>query len=137
MEKLYWGDKQIIGFEDTGRETQSGIKIVKILLQNNQEIITTEKARDAVVSTKKLKSNDKDGGVETQIRNRKVVPLVEEILAVMRDSNLAVSEVDYAVQLVVDSINHNMNNASNKLWSVEHSGDRTLLDADAILREEK
>lgn len=125
--KEYIGEKEIKVVTDTTKLTPLGGKVMEVTYVDGTTEEITEKTLKIIKDTKPCDA--------TELRRRRVEPVVQEFLIMMREGNLKLSEVDYAMSLVIESINQNSNEANNKLWNVSDGGERTFLQVDEVLKD--
>jgi hypothetical protein len=122
----YLGDKQI-KFVEEAEPSKSGVEVVTVVFNDGsrQQYATLLLKQDGVV-TPQIQDL-------TLFRDARVLPVVKEVLKLMRDYNLKVEEVDYLMQKVVTSINMNLQTAETNFWGVERLGQQTLVQIDDAL----
>ena len=79
---------------------------------------------------------------ETELRNKRVVPVVEELLEVLRNWGIKLSELSYLSILLNTSLEENGKKAIIMLWSKymprpAAPDDVDLITVDRVLKEEK
>lgn len=130
FEDQYLGDKQIKFIEDA-EPSKSGIELVTVVFNDGsrqqysklmleQEGVVTPQIQDL-----------------SEFRDRRVFPVVKDILKLLRDYNLKVEEVDYLFGKATASININLSKAEASFWGVERLGQQTLVQVDDVLLSEK
>lgn len=124
----YVGDKEVLAVEVCEESTPLLGKIVNVKFADGSSQVLTEKMYQNVVSDTPCDLS--------ALRDKRVTPIVKEILVLLRESNLRIDEVDYMCALLVSSINKSSEDASNKLWNVKDGGERTFLDIDEVLKRD-
>lgn len=126
-EEKYLGNKKVLSVNETGDTTPLGSKIYEVNLEDGSIEVVTEKILNYVVDTKECDL--------TELRRRRVEPVVKEMLVLLREANMKIGDLDYLLSLFTESINQNNNEASNKLWNVKDGGERTFLQIDKVLED--
>ena len=72
----------------------------------------------------------------TSLRDKRVIPVLEEILAVLTESELSNADMNYAVSKITELINNAIQRADDILWG--KAGQKiTLMDAETVLKSKK
>ncbi len=133
--KQYVGDKEVASVDVIKDLTPLGREIVKVTFTDKSYIAMTKLAFDRVSTDAPLVDDPSGvGSVLAQVRERKVTPVIKEILALMTEGGLTLDEIDPTISRVIQSVNWNTEQASNLLWGVGHSGERSLLSTDSIIK---
>lgn len=122
----FLGNKQI-KFVEEAAPSKSGVELVTVVFNDgsreqysklmlSQEGVVTPQIQDL-----------------TEFRDRRVFPVVKDILKLMRDYNLKVDEVQYLSAKVATSINVNIDKAEASFWGVERLGQQTIVQVDDML----
>lgn len=122
----FLGDKQI-KFVEEAEPSKSGIELMTVVFNDGsreqysklmleQEGVVTPQVQDL-----------------TEFRDRRVFPVVKDILKLLRDYNLKVDEVQYLFAKTATSMNVNIDKAEASLWGVERLGQQTIVQVDDVL----
>lgn len=103
MNKQYIGQKKIRLIEDTEEKTSGGYPIVKITYDDNSVEHFSELMFKKIVTDKPC-----DLG---ELRDKRVGPIVEIVLAIFRDWGLKPGELEYFSALLNRSLNYNSDQA--------------------------
>lgn len=101
--KQYIGEKEIRLIEDTEEKTSGGYDIKKITYKDNSVEYFSAIMFNKIVSDKPCDLS--------QLRDKRVAPVVEIILAVLRDWGLKVGELQYFSALLTKSLEYNSDQA--------------------------
>ncbi len=135
MQKKFIGEKQVVDVTETQEKTPNGSPILSIEYKDGTKELIPTLMFDRVVS-------DKSCDISV-LRDKRVQPIVEEVLKVLRDWGLRLSELQHLSLLMNQSIAFNQTQAlvevlskytSTKLLSPE---DVDMLTIDRILKEIK
>lgn len=125
-ETNYIGEHEITGVLDTGITTKGGDKYFEVLFSGGKKKIYTDKIFKLITTPQQSDA--------TTVNSVIVKYLTEQVLFLMAEADITISQVNPILDLVVASVNDNFEKAANKLWNVEYADDRTFLDADKILK---
>lgn len=130
---LFIGEKEIKEATETKEKTPTGITIMKVEFKDESIEYISKLMFDKVKSVDKCDL--------TQLRDRRVGPVVEIVLGVMRDWGLKIGELPYFASLLNESLNYNSDNALLKLVSkygpkLKSLDDIDYVTIDRILRNE-
>lgn len=122
----YVGPKEILGVSVSESKTPLGGAIVEVTFSDGSRQTMPERtfARVATESPSDL----------TALRDLRTLPVVGEILVLMREADLFHADVNYVIDRIVMSVNENFTQAENHMWKVSDPDERTFLACDAILR---
>ena len=120
------GDKQI-KFVEEAEPSKSGVELVTVVfndesreqyskLMREQEGVVTPQIQDL-----------------TDFRDKRVFPVIRDILKTLLQYNLKVEEIDHTMALVVTSVNENLNKAECSFWGIDRLGKETLVQVDDVL----
>jgi hypothetical protein len=125
-EDQWLGDRQI-KFIEEATPSKSGVELVSVVFNDGsrEQYSKLMLSQDGVVSPQIQDL--------TEFRERRVLPVVQEILTVLRDYNVRIDEVDYVMQKAVTSINMNLQEAEASFWGVQRLGQQTLIQVDEVL----
>lgn len=123
----YYGPYKITDTADSSEKTYSGKKKIILICGDKNFTIPLEMA-NSVVSKKKTDL--------TQLREARVIPVVEKLLTVLVESELTQLEMSYATgPKLTMSLNESFRKASEILWKKD-KGDITLMDIQKVLSED-
>ena len=127
-EDKYLGDKRIKIVEPAG-ETHTHVPLLKV---------TFEDKSSAIYSVMMLESEGvvTNGPADlTAYRTARMYELTKHILELMLGYNIEVGEVAYLTQMVVASVNQNLDTAETYQWGVEYLDKRTMVQVDSVILE--
>ncbi len=78
----------------------------------------------------------KDSYDLTELRERIGKIVVEKIVAILLEAEVNIVDIDYILQLTANSINHNLEKATEVLWN-KSLLERTIADVHLTLKKEK
>lgn len=123
---MYIGQKKIKEFKEEG-------EIVKITYEDNTTGILTKKMFEIVKSEETCDL--------TQLRDKRVEPIVKEVLEVLRDWGIRASELPYFFTKINESLVYNEDQAILGLWQKENDikslEEVDLLMVDKVLKNKK
>lgn len=124
--KQYVGQKEVLTVAIAEATSPLGAPLVEVTYADGSRETMPERTlkRVATAEPKDL----------TALRDLRVLPVVGEILVLMREADLHHADVNYVIDRLVMSVNENFAQAENALWKVANADDRTFLACDAILR---
>lgn len=70
----------------------------------------------------------------TELRTLRIQPVTEEVIKLLLEWDIKISEIEYLTTLMVTSINKGIESASNKLWDIKHVDDRTVGLVDKVIK---
>lgn len=120
----YIGSKQIKNINKTDDHTPGGISIVEVEYEDGSverfsslliDKITTEEISD-----------------ESALREKRVFPVVNVVLAVLRDWGIKMGELPYFSVMLNQSLNYNHDEALKEIWSQWMKKPQSLDDVDLI-----
>lgn len=131
---MFIGDKEIKSTEITPDKTPGGIDIVKVNYVSGKVEFFSKIMYDKIVKEKKTDLSE--------LRDNRVRPVVEVLLAVMREWGVKLGELSYISALLNQSLDFNKDAALKELWSswmpTPSSQDEVdLVTIDRILRAKK
>ncbi len=132
MSKQFIGKKRVMNVrivED--HKTPSGIDINEIEYEDGSKEYMSALMFRASVTDQKID--------DTQLRDRRVQPVVQVVLAILRDWGITVGETQYFSALVNQSLNNNIDAAVKELWSQhmpkpQDLDNVSLITVDKVLR---
>ena len=116
--KQFFGMKEYVGVEDTGKKTPNGIAIIKVLFVDGTSETTTQ-VFDIVKASVPVDA--------TSRRALTSVPLIQQIFCLFSDFNLSNDDVGYVNDQVINTYNTTLANAQNHLFGVQHVGNLGML----------
>ena len=128
----YIGEKQIK--EVSEDKTPSGVDLMSIEYMDGTKEIVSSLMIGKIVSDESCDL--------TQLRKKRVEPVVEEILNTLRDWGLKISELSHLFSLLNSSIEFNQTQALIEMWSkyadrLLSPDDVSMLTVDKVLKEIK
>ena len=114
-----------------------GIEKVTDVLNNGEvSTVITETSKRYVIATSEVPVlvTDTEKNL-SELRQLRCNPVAAGCLMLMKNFNLRQDEVDYVLRLVAESLNKNMEQASNKLWNVDNFGEQTFIMIDDVLKQ--
>src|SRR3990167_2555009 len=124
---MYIGQKQIKQAKDTDN-------LITVYYENGTEEVISKLMYDATVSEESCDL--------TKLREKRVVPVVEAVLRIMRDWGIKLSEIPYFSTLLTTSLNHNEDEALKELYlkwlpTLTSLDDIDMVTIDRILKSKK
>ena len=111
MKKQYIGEKEIVVVEKIkSKNNDVNSDYVKIIYKEGTEIMPR-------IMFEAIVTNDSTDA--TDLRNRRMLKVIKEILTTLLKWDIKLSEVNFINSLINASINDNMETASTKLWKKE------------------
>ena len=109
MADQYIGEKQVSNIVGTGKNTPSGVPIMSVeYADGKKEIISSLMVKYVLAD---IPCN------LSELRDKRVSPIVEKILETFRDWGLKLNELSYVSLLLNQSIDYNHHQAMRELWS--------------------
>lgn len=123
MAKNYYGPKEI----KAQGIANEGPDYTALLLEDDSSV---------VVATSELETLMTAAPVDlTELRRMRCLPVIQSTLLLMKKFNIKQDEVEYCLSMVAESVNQNLNQASNKLWGVNNFGEQSFLQIDKVLTD--
>lgn len=124
------GQKQIKKIKE-GERTQNGIEVVEIFYEDNTSEFLSKLMYDKIVSEEACDL--------TQLRDKRLEPLVKETLVVLRNWGIKLSELTAFYALLNLSMQNNEKEALLELWrdvipTLQDPDDIDLINVDLVLR---
>ena len=119
----YYGDKEIVSIGD---KSVDGLHLVKF-----KDDTTTELSDLTISNAVTDKPID-----ATSLREKRCFPVVAEILKILLNANVHISEIDFITQRVIMSINESCRIGNEKLWGVSEQ-EQTMIQIQRVLIPEK
>jgi hypothetical protein len=125
---LYIGPNKIKKVEKSKRATYLDNEILSIEYDGGKK---EERPKEIVD-----KLAFKDSYDLTELRERIGKIVVEKIVAILLEAEVNIVDIDYILQLTANSINHNLEKATEVLWN-KSLLERTIADVHLTLKKEK
>lgn len=110
MEEIkYIGEKQVKEITDSGEKTASGISIISVEYVDGTKEQFSSLMLDKIISDEACDLS--------KLRDKRLYPIVEEVLKVLREWGIRISELQYMSVLLNQSIEYNQREAILELWS--------------------
>lgn len=129
----YIGQKKIKEHKIT-EKTSSGIEVVEVQYEDETKERFSKLMFDAIVSETACDAS--------QLRDKRIQPIVKELLGVLRNWGIKLSELQYMSVLLDTSIRENEKEAMRELWAERlpnllDTEDVDLISIDLVLRQKK
>lgn len=124
MKGKYIGPKKVSSIEETEDKTPGGFKLIKVSYEDESIEYLSELMFNKVISDEKCD--------ESELREKRVQPIVESMLAILRDWGLKVGELQYMSALLNQSLNFNSDEALIELLSKWMPRPKNLDDVDYV-----
>lgn len=115
-------------------KTVGGIDVVEVTYMNGEKEYLSKLLYDKVVS----------GAIsdDTNLRDKRIIPMVEATLVLLRDWGIKLSELPYFSAMLNNSIEKNHQEALNELWkpwvyNINHPEQVDMIAMDRVLRTKK
>lgn|SRR3990167_8892967 len=130
----YIGLKKIKGIRETEEKTPGGTPIIEVEYEDGLKECFSKIMYDEIVSDKSCDL--------TELRDKRVRPVVAYTLAIFREWGLKTGEVGYMSALLNQSLESNETEALKELWlkwtpTLSSLDDVSLLDIDRILKSKQ
>ena len=109
MSKQFIGSKRIKEIRTVSDKTPSGVEVNEVEFENGEVEWFSSLMLKQIITDQKID--------DTQLREKRVVPVVQMILAVLRDWGIKTGETPYFSALLNQSLNANIEEATKELWS--------------------
>ena len=116
MSRRYFGDKKIETVQEDGDFV--------ILTFNDESLRIPKKLFEVSVS--------KDVINATELYDRQLAPVVKETLELWLSWDVKLEQLDYVINMIKTSVEHNLVKANDKLWN-KKLADRRLSDLNGVL----
>lgn len=120
----YIGKKKITSVEETKEKTEGGIDILKVNFEDGTVEHFSKLMFDKIVSEK--------GCEESELRDKRVMPVVGILLSVLREWGIKTGELPYLSAVLNRSLDYNQSQALIKLLSDWMPKPKSLDDLDYI-----
>lgn len=124
MEEKFIGEKQIKFVSETGEKTPTGTDIVRVEYQDDTIEHFSKLMFEKIVSEEKCDL--------TKLRDKRLTPVVELVLTILRDWGVKIGELPYFGALINQSLQYNSDEALIKLVSKYMPKPKSLDDVDYI-----
>jgi hypothetical protein len=126
FEDKWLGDKQI-KFVEEREPSKGGVELVSVVFNDGsrQEYSKLMLEQEGVV-TPQIQDL-------TEFRDKRILPIVKEVLKMLLKYNVKIEELDYLMQQAFTSVNMNLQKAEAIFWGVERLGQQTLVQVDDAL----
>lgn len=106
--------------------------------ENENYVVLDLKDGTSVRVTKKMleASRTREATDLTSLWDRQLAPVVKEMLQTLLDWDVKTDQLDYLVNMLKSSIEHNFQNAQEVLWGTKKH-ERTMSDVDRVLKSAK
>ena len=121
---MYIGDKEIKEAIETQEMTPGGTVIVEV------EYADGSKERFSDMMYQKIKSEESCDA--TALREKRVIPIVEMVMAVLRDWGIKLGELGYMSAVLNQSLEFNKNEAINQMFGEFMIRPNSLDDVDLL-----
>lgn len=127
--KQYIGDKLILGVEKIEDKTPIGSDMVNVLFDNGTSKKYPTAMFNHVVTEEPIDA--------TKLREKKVDPIVNQTIVLLQESDIIMDDIEYYINTLMASIDYKSTRANSKLYSVNHYGERSLLQIEEVLKDEQ
>jgi hypothetical protein len=123
---LYYGPYLISDTATSKDKTYLGNEITTLICENDKKFNIPTAILEHVITKEK-----KD---LTELRELRVIPVMQQMLTMLVESELTRSEIDYAIgPKMTEALNSSFSLASSKLWGGKDKDDITLMDIQKVL----
>lgn len=131
---MYIGDKKIKETRETKEKTPGGFDILEVEYENGDVEWFSKLLYDRIITEQSCDAST--------LRDKRIFPMVEVILGILRDWGIKIGELPYLSALLNKSLDYNTSQALNELWSQfiprPNSPDEvSLIAVDRVLRSKK
>src|SRR3990167_6450334 len=110
MENKYIGEKKVSTITDSEFKTHGGIPVMVVEYEDGIKENFSALMLDKIVTETSCDA--------TQLREKRLQPIVEQVLGILADWGIKLSELGYMSVLLNQSIDFNQKEALVKLWSL-------------------
>lgn len=130
----YIGIKQVKEAIETGEKTPSGVPLLKVLYEDGSFEVLSKIMYDEIAADESYDL--------TELRDRRVRPIVATTLVVFREWGIKVSELAYFSALLNQSLDANKDEAFKELWlklipNLQSIDDIDLIAIDRVLKSKQ
>lgn len=131
---MFIGEKTIKETKNTGEKTAGGIDIIEVEFEDGTKEIFSNLLHEKIISEESCDA--------TKLRDKRIYPVVEAILALLRDWGIKLSELPYLSAVLNQSLQENEKEALKTLWkewipTINSIDDVDLITVDRILKTKK
>lgn len=123
----YIGQKQIKETKTLEEKTPSGGEIVEVEYESGEKETFSKMMFDEIKSETSCDL--------TELRDKRVRPIVASVLLIFREWGIKVSETQYFSALLNQSLNHNKEEAEKELWKKWKPTLQSLDDVDYVVMD--
>jgi hypothetical protein len=124
MENKFIGEKQVKFVSKTEEKTETGAEIIKVEYEDGTLEHFSKLMFEKIVSDEKCDL--------TKLRDKRLTPVVELVLTILRDWGVKIGELPYFAALINQSLQYNSDQALIKLISEYMPKPQSLDDVDYI-----
>lgn len=106
---MFIGGREVKDTKNTGEVTPGGFEVLEVTFQNGRVERFSKLMYDKIVTENSID--------ETELRNKRIFPIVEALLVVLRDWGIRLGELPYMSLLLNQSLDYNTKEAIIELWS--------------------
>ena len=133
MPDRYIGEKKVLTIMDSGLKTSGDIPIMEIEYEDGTKELLSSFMADKIISETACDL--------TVLREKRIQPVVEEVLKLLRDWGIKLNELPYMSLLLNQSLDFNQKEALLKVWSawgakLQSPEDVDLITIDKVLRSQ-
>ena len=121
------GGKKIMSVKEAKEKTPAGLVIMEVRYEDGGVELLSKKMFDAVISGEVCDAS--------QLREKRIQPVVKDILIILREWGIKVGELSYMASLLNQSLDYNSNQALLELLSDWRRRPISLYDVDIITVE--
>lgn len=105
----YIGGKLILSVEETDQLTPGGVKIVQVVFEDGSAEYFSSLLYEKIQTDEPIDAS--------ALRDKRVFPMVEAVLAILRDWGARIGELPYFSAVLNQSLDFNHKEALRELWS--------------------
>ena len=109
METLFIGDKKVKSVNKSKEKTAGGIGIMEVEFEDGKIEHFSELLYSKITSGEPCDA--------TALREKRIFPVVQSVLVLLRDWGIKISELPYMSAVLNQSLDYNSKEALNELWS--------------------
>ena len=133
MPDKYIGEKKVANIIDSGTKTHGGVSVVAVLYEDGTKEMISSLMIDKIISEASCDL--------TALREKRLTPVVEQVLNLLRDWGVKLNELPYMSMLLNQSLDFNQKEALIKLWrswgpKLQSPDDVDLISVDNVLRSQ-
>jgi hypothetical protein len=130
MSKTYIGDREVLTIVDVeGETTPIGSSLVNVTFVDG---VTKKYPKVLAINLQTTEPIDL-----TQLRSKWIDPVVNQIIVLMQEADIKMDDIGYLLDTLASSIEHKSMVSMNKLFGINHPGERTLLQMERIINDKK